>query len=146
MSAIPQGLLRRAAAAVALAASLGACAPNYTPVASETIDSSYSVTGFYYTGGGGRVWVFAKTEESAGMTRVCGAFSMDGLHVMAERDIWHTLSEAVLYHGDTRLLHGINFMNEILDHEQAAGRSSKCVDTDVPWQKSFAERGVYLKI
>ncbi len=118
---------------------LAACSPIGTERSgTETIDSSFHVTGFRWDTGGA-VYIYAVARNKGGSTEVCAAYAHTQLSYYEDRFTDQTLEAVKLTSQGDTLVHGGNFINEFEDPETAEGKHANCVITSVPWKPGYAD-------
>lgn len=128
-------------AVVAAGLALGGCAEAfYERAGTDTIDTSYSVTGWRHLQGGAVTYVFAKVYPGpSGNTKICAAFADEKMDIYTARDAHRAHGQATLHHNGVKLVQGLDFMSNARNPKEPFGKTSNCVVTDVPWQDAFSE-------
>ena len=129
----------RLALAVTLCGFVAACSGTIKDAGEAQLSASPVLGGGSYSSGGGITVAVDVTRNADGLTQVCGAWAQSAQQsVLTKGKAKRVLGTGSVYLGDTALVRGLNFMNEVAPASSYAGVTANCVRT---WQAWLAEDG-----
>mgnify|MGYP000635695331 FL=1 len=110
------------------------------------LSASPTIDGGKYSSGGG-VTVAVDVLETEGLATVCGAWANSEQQSVLTKGVEAAvLGSGSVYLGDTALVRGLTFMNEVKASKSYADVPANCVQTSYAWLSTDAEKLVSIRI
>ncbi|EDM69430.1 hypothetical protein RAZWK3B_12604 [Roseobacter sp. AzwK-3b] len=110
------------------------------------LSASPTVDGGTYSSGGG-ITVAADVIETEGLVTVCGVWAQSEQQSVLTKGVEHKLlGSGSVYLGDTAVVRGLAFMNEVEPLNSYAGVLARCVKTDVAWTADSNDAAIKIRI